>query len=109
MFGLWGETAVKLVKMMEGKTVIVTGANSGIGKATAAAMVALRARVILACRDASRAEEAAREIQQQTGADRSLLVVKQLDLASLASVRAFCMDVIKVKVLVLVVPAGHQA
>ncbi|XP_075883872.1 retinol dehydrogenase 14-like [Nelusetta ayraudi] len=81
--------------MMEGKTVIVTGANSGIGKATAAAMVALRARVILACRDASRAEEAAREIQQQTGADRSLLVVKQLDLASLASVRAFCMDVIK--------------
>lgn len=53
--GCGGETAVNLVKMMEGKTVIVTGANSGIGKATAAAMVALRSRVILACRDASTA------------------------------------------------------
>lgn len=83
---------------MEGKTVIVTGANSGIGKATAAALVALRARVILACRDVRRAEEAAREIQQQTGADWSLLLVKQLDLASLASVRAFCRDIMKVKI-----------
>lgn len=93
---------------MEGKTVIVTGANSGIGKATAAALVALRARVILACRDASRAEEAARDIQQQTGADGSLLLVKQLDLASLDSVRAFCRDIMKVKVLVLEVRAAEQ-
>lgn len=86
----------------------MTGANSGIGKATAAALVALRARVILACRDASRAEEAARDIQQQTGADRSLLLVKQLDLASLDSVRAFCRDIMRVKVLVLEVRAAKQ-
>ncbi|XP_042356542.1 retinol dehydrogenase 14-like isoform X1 [Plectropomus leopardus] len=81
--------------MMNGKTVIVTGANSGIGKATAAGIVKLQGRVIMACRDLSRAEEAAREIRQQTGADGSLLVLKQLDLASLTSVRTFCRDIIK--------------
>ncbi|XP_035465457.1 retinol dehydrogenase 14a [Scophthalmus maximus] len=81
--------------MMDGKTVIVTGANSGIGKATAAGVAKLRGRVVMACRDLSRAEEAAREIRQETGADSTQLVVRQLDLASLASVRAFCRDIIK--------------
>ncbi|XP_035024862.2 retinol dehydrogenase 14 [Hippoglossus stenolepis] len=82
-------------RMMSGKTVLVTGANSGIGKATAAAIVKLRGRVIMACRDLSSAEEAAREIREQTGADRAQLVLKQLDLASLTSVHAFCQDVMK--------------
>ena len=81
---------------MNGKTVIVTGANSGIGKATAAGIVRLQGRVIMACRDPSRAEEAARDIRQETGADGTQLVVKQLDLASLTSVRTFCEEIIKV-------------
>ncbi|XP_049918308.1 retinol dehydrogenase 14-like [Epinephelus moara] len=81
--------------MMNGKTVIVTGANSGIGRATAAGIVKLQGRVIMACRDLSRAEEAAREIRQETRADSSQLVVKQLDLASLTSVHTFCQDIIK--------------
>uniref|UniRef100_A0A8C8DRQ3 Retinol dehydrogenase 14a n=1 Tax=Oryzias sinensis TaxID=183150 RepID=A0A8C8DRQ3_9TELE len=81
--------------MMSGKTVIVTGANSGIGKATAAGIVRLRGRVIMACRDLTRAEEAARDIQLQTGADGSLVVVRYLDLASLTSVRAFCQGIIE--------------
>ncbi|XP_078133958.1 retinol dehydrogenase 14-like [Sander vitreus] len=80
---------------MNGKTVIVTGANSGIGKATAAGIVKLQGRVIMACRDLRRAEEAAREILQETGSDRSQLIVKQLDLASLSSVHTFCRDIIK--------------
>lgn len=86
----------QLRKMMNGKTVIVTGANSGIGKATAAAIVKLKGRVIMACRDLSRAEEAAQEIRQETGADNAQLVVKQLDLASLTSIRTFCQEIIKV-------------
>lgn len=81
---------------MNGKTVIVTGANSGIGKATAAGVVRLRGRVIMACRDVHGAEEAAREIREETGADSRQLVVKQLDLCSLTSVRTFCRDIIKV-------------
>ncbi len=81
---------------MEGKTVIVTGANSGIGKATAAGILKLRGRVIMACRDMSRAEAAARELRQEAGCDSSQIVVKQLDLASLRSIHTFCEDVIKV-------------
>ncbi|KAM9341503.1 retinol dehydrogenase 14a [Symphorus nematophorus] len=81
--------------MMDGKTVIVTGANSGIGRATAAGIVKLQGRVIMACRDLSRAEEAAREIRQETGGDSTQLVVKQLDLSSLTSVHTFCQEIIK--------------
>ncbi|KAM4540225.1 retinol dehydrogenase 14a [Fundulus diaphanus] len=81
--------------MMRGKTVIVTGANSGIGKATVAAIVKLQGRVIMACRDQASAEEAALDTLQETGADSRLVVVKQLDLASLESVRSFCEDIIK--------------
>lgn len=81
---------------MSGKTVIVTGANSGIGKATVAGIVKLRGRVILACRDMNSAEETAREIRQETGVDSTQLIVKQLDLASLTSVHTFCQDIIKV-------------
>lgn len=81
---------------MSGKTVIVTGANSGIGKATAAGIVHLQGRVIMACRNLSRAEDAAREIRQETGADSAQLVLKRLDLASLTSIRTFCQEIIKV-------------
>lgn len=91
-----GSADVKSSKMMSGKTVIVTGANSGIGRATAAGIVTLQGRVIMACRDVSRAEEAARELRQETGADSAQLVVKQLDLASIKSIHTFCNDIIKV-------------
>ncbi|KAM3870806.1 retinol dehydrogenase 14-like [Diretmus argenteus] len=80
--------------MMSGKTVIVTGANSGIGRATTVSILKRRGRVIMACRDLTRAEEAARDIRRETGADTQL-VVKQLDLASLKSVHAFCQGIIK--------------
>jgi NAD(P)-dependent dehydrogenase (short-subunit alcohol dehydrogenase family) len=65
-----------------GKRVIVTGANSGIGLHTAAALAAKGARVTLACRDQAKGEQAAR---QMAGEAR----VERLDLSSLASVAAF--------------------
>ncbi|CAB3993727.1 Hypothetical predicted protein [Paramuricea clavata] len=76
---------------LDGKTAIVTGANTGIGKETAAEFARRGARVIMACRNLNQAEEAMKEIVQTTG-NRSV-VVKHLDLASLKSVRAFAEDV----------------
>ncbi|XP_078590982.1 retinol dehydrogenase 13-like [Branchiostoma floridae x Branchiostoma japonicum] len=72
---------------MDGKTVIITGANTGIGKVTARDMAERGARVILACRSLEKAEEAAKEIRSQTG--NKNVVVHKLDLASLTSVRQF--------------------
>ncbi|XP_005731198.1 retinol dehydrogenase 14b isoform X2 [Pundamilia nyererei] len=89
--------AVKLLRYsgenMRGKTVIVTGANSGIGKALAGELLKLRARVIMACRDPRSAEEAAQDIRKQAGPENGEVVIKHLDLASLRSVRNFCEEV----------------
>lgn len=65
-----------------GRTVVVTGANSGLGAETAKALDAAGARVILACRNTAKADEVAAGLS-----DRA--VVEELDLADLASVRAF--------------------
>ncbi|XP_069017839.1 retinol dehydrogenase 14b isoform X2 [Embiotoca jacksoni] len=78
---------------MRGKTVIVTGANSGIGKAVAGELLRLRARVIMACRDLRSAEEAARDIRAQAGPEQGEVVIKHLDLSSLTSVRRFCEEI----------------
>lgn len=70
-----------------GRVAVVTGANSGIGLEAAKGLAAAGARVVLACRDASRAEGAAEAIRREVpGAE---LEVRVLDLASLVSVRDF--------------------
>ncbi|KAI9543906.1 Retinol dehydrogenase 14 [Dissostichus eleginoides] len=91
------QKAVKLLRYsadtMRGKTVIVTGANCGIGKALAGELLKLRARVIIACRDRRGAEEAAKDIRKQAGPEQGEVVIKHLDLASLTSVRRFCEEI----------------
>ena len=67
-----------------GRTVLVTGGYSGIGKETARAMAAKGAHVILSGRDATKLAAAADGIAEETGAQVDTLVC---DLASLASVR----------------------
>lgn len=69
-----------------GRTVVITGANSGIGRATAAALAAKGARVILAVRDQDKGRAAAAAIGQG-------VEVRSLDLSSLASVRSFAAGV----------------
>lgn len=51
------------LKDMEGTVCVVTGANSGIGKATAKGLVRLGARVVMVCRSAERGRDAQAEIQ----------------------------------------------
>ena len=67
---------------MTGRSVIVTGANSGIGRAAAQALAGAGARVVLAVRDTAKGEEAAAAMPGPAE-------VRRLDLASLASVRDF--------------------
>jgi NAD(P)-dependent dehydrogenase (short-subunit alcohol dehydrogenase family) len=67
---------------MAGRSVIVTGANSGIGRAAASALAGAGAHVVLAVRDTEKGRTAAAGMPGETE-------VRQLDLASLASVREF--------------------
>jgi NAD(P)-dependent dehydrogenase (short-subunit alcohol dehydrogenase family) len=71
----------------QGKVVIVTGANSGLGLETTRALAAKGARVIMACRDLERGQKAQAEIL--TSVPNASVQAVQLDLASLASIRQF--------------------
>jgi NAD(P)-dependent dehydrogenase (short-subunit alcohol dehydrogenase family) len=73
--------------------IIVTGGNSGIGKATAGALAAAGHSVVVACRDIPKAERAAAEMAGD-------VEVRHLDLADLTSVRRFADSVESVDVLV---------
>ena len=73
------------------RTVIITGGNSGLGFETAKKIAGNKEyRVILACRNPQKAEEAVRKIKEETGNENILSM--QLDTASLASVRRFAAD-----------------
>jgi NAD(P)-dependent dehydrogenase (short-subunit alcohol dehydrogenase family) len=71
---------------MTGKTVLITGASAGIGKATAVELASRGAQLVLACRDLDKAGKARAEILARTPTARVDLVT--LDLGSLTSVRA---------------------
>jgi NAD(P)-dependent dehydrogenase (short-subunit alcohol dehydrogenase family) len=69
-----------------GKTAIVTGANSGVGLHTAAALVANGAHVVMACRDLSRSAPALDRVRTS---GPGTVELRELNLADLASVAAF--------------------
>lgn len=73
-----------------GKTVIVTGANSGIGQRTAELLAAHGAKVTMACRNLDKAEQAATAIRvHHPEAD---LDIRHIDLSSLDSVEQFASE-----------------
>lgn len=71
---------------MEGRTVVITGANSGVGKATAVALAAAGARTVVTARDEGRGTRALEDIRRASGSDR--VDLELFDLADLSSVRA---------------------
>lgn len=68
---------------------IITGSNTGIGKAAAEELARRGWGVTLACRSAGKAEAAAADIVVASGCDAAQIQCMQVDLASLASVRQF--------------------
>ncbi|MEE6515532.1 hypothetical protein FKM82_024370 [Ascaphus truei] len=78
---------------LTGKTAIVTGANTGIGKCVALDLARRRARVILACRSRERGQHAVGEIRKQTGNGDVVLAI--VDTSSMASVRAFAQRILR--------------
>ncbi|XP_074549683.1 retinol dehydrogenase 12 [Halichoeres trimaculatus] len=76
---------------LDGKTAVVTGANVGIGKETAKDLAARGARVILACRDMTKGEQAARDIMREVKGAK--VVARQLDLADTKSICQFAEQV----------------
>ncbi|XP_048486181.1 retinol dehydrogenase 13 [Plutella xylostella] len=71
----------------EDKTVIVTGASSGIGREAALEFANRGAKVFMACRDMSRCEAARRDIVLQT--ENKFVYCRRCDLASTSSIRDF--------------------
>jgi NAD(P)-dependent dehydrogenase (short-subunit alcohol dehydrogenase family) len=67
---------------LDGRTIVVTGANSGLGRVTVRELARAGARVVLAVRDTAKGEAAAAEMP-------GAVDVRALDLTDLASVRAF--------------------
>jgi len=74
---------------LDGRTFLITGANTGIGKETARGLAARGARVTIACRSAEHGRRAIDEIAGETGNQQVELLA--LDLGDLGSVRA-CAD-----------------
>ena len=63
---------------MSGKVVLITGGTSGIGKATAVALAAMGARVVVNGRDRERGQEALEEIRRDSGSDEVSLLLADL-------------------------------
>lgn len=77
---------------MQGKVVVITGANTGVGFETAVGVAAQGATTVLACRNQAKAEAARHEVIQRTWNDDVHVVA--LDLADLASVRKAADDIL---------------
>jgi NAD(P)-dependent dehydrogenase (short-subunit alcohol dehydrogenase family) len=84
MNGTWTPSDIP---RQDGKRILITGANSGIGFHTARVLAEKGAHVILACRNPERGQAALRQLK--AGNPAASAECAHLDLASLASVRAF--------------------
>ena len=96
----------KTGQSMSGKVVVITGANTGVGRRTAHRIARLGGEVILACRDPTRGERVRDEIRRLL--PHSKVTVVELDLASAESVRD-CARALPPVIDVLILNAGINA
>ena len=85
--------AVQNNSWIRGKTCLITGANTGIGKETAKQLAALGAHIIMVCRNQEKGEKTREEIILKTKNDNIELLI--CDLASLKSVKDFSEEFLK--------------
>lgn len=78
---------------MTGKTVVVTGANSGIGLETSVALARAGARVVMTARDSQKGSAAHNDVKARAGSELVELVV--FDLGDLASVRRGAAEILE--------------
>ena len=90
-----------------GRIVVVTGANSGLGKSIARELGRAGATVVIAVRNTDKGEQAAADIRREVASAE--LSVQRLDLADLASVRSFAQAFDHDRLDVLVNNAGIMA
>lgn len=75
---------------IDGKVVVITGANTGIGEETALDLARRGGKIYLACRDSQKAEAARGRIIEATG-NRNVFC-RKLDLSSFTSIREFAAE-----------------
>ncbi|MFQ5968997.1 MAG: SDR family oxidoreductase [Nitrososphaerales archaeon] len=75
---------------MKGKVCMITGSNSGIGKATAIGLAQMGATVVMVCRDRKRAETASAEVKAKSGNESVSLMLT--DLSSQKSIHQLAKD-----------------
>ncbi|KAM9786708.1 retinol dehydrogenase 12 isoform X2 [Syngnathus typhle] len=78
---------------LDGKIVLITGANTGIGKETALDLATRGARVVMACRDVEKGERAAASIR--AASPEAQVEVRELDLADTSSIRSFAQQFLR--------------
>jgi retinol dehydrogenase-14 len=76
----------------ETKVVVITGSNSGIGKETAVGLASLGMTTVMACRNLTKAADAAADVRKRSGNDDVHVVA--LDLADLTSVTACAQEIL---------------
>ncbi len=98
--------------------VLVTGASAGLGQETARAVAAHGGNVVLGVRDLAKGERAAEPVRAAAADNGAIVELRQVDLASLASVRAFTdgvvsdhrrLDVLIANAGVMATPEGRTA
>jgi NAD(P)-dependent dehydrogenase (short-subunit alcohol dehydrogenase family) len=89
----WNEIMLEKIASQQGKTILITGSNTGIGFETARLLALKGADIIIACRNQEKGQQALADLRAKVPGVQASLV--QLDLANLESVRQCAAEIIE--------------